>query len=141
MKSLQAEWKTVGFTGRSPEADELWKRFRGAADVVFARRRETAEEELLANQAKKETLLARAIKLAEEGTEDADGVVRELQREWRKIGRVPPDRDRALWNEFRTACSRLRKPEPWPAEELGDGESLRFNPFSALQTDSAPDED
>ena len=68
-------------------------------------------------------------------------MVRELQREWRKIGRVPPERDRTLWSEFRAACDRLRKPEPWPTEDLGDGRELRFNPFSGLSTPPAKEDD
>ena len=62
LKALMQQWKDAPRSGRAEE-DELWKRFRGAQDVFFARRSEQFAErdaEQEGNKALKEAIIAEA---------------------------------------------------------------------------------
>lgn len=135
MKRLQAQWKEIGGVP-GPAGDAVWTSFRAAADQVFEARRAHYETEQAANVAAREALIAEAVRLAGDGVEDPDEVVRGLHRRWKKIGRVPRDQADALWASFREACDTLRNPPALLPEELGDGQdTLRFNPFAGIGDD------
>jgi hypothetical protein len=98
-KQLMTEWKTAGRAPREVE-DELWSRFKGAQDVFFqARSAQFAEqdEELRANQAVKEEILAEAEQLDPgQGLEQATARLRVLQERWESAGKVPRDVMRSM---------------------------------------------
>jgi hypothetical protein len=114
LKALQAEWKASGHLPRK-QGDELWKRFRGACDRFFARRKPLLEEQRAQearNLEAKQALIARAKQIAE--TAPADGgwgkaiaQIKELQRQWTDIGFVPRRDADAVYRAFRTACDAL----------------------------------
>ena len=94
---LMDRWKKAGRAGHS-EDDELWARFREAADTFFNARQadrdqiNTSERE---NLAKKEELLVKAEALLPVKTEAEAKKAREalgaIQDEWDQIGYVPRD--------------------------------------------------
>ncbi len=92
MRSLMDRWKAVPRTGRDGD-DDLWKQFRGAQDAFFAARAESDKvrnAEQLANQQKKEELLAEAEKL--DPTTDlrgAQNALRKIQERYDAVGHVP----------------------------------------------------
>ena len=104
---LQAEWKDLKPAPRR-EQKELWKRFRGACNTFFGRRKADLVErkkEWSKNLALKEALCARVIALAE--AEDLDAAVAEAkkaQAEWKAIGPVRRNRSEDVSQRFRTAC-------------------------------------
>jgi hypothetical protein len=110
IKTLQAEWKTVG---PAPRAEEkaLWDRFHAACNTFFTRRREdlqSRKEEWSANLARKEAICERAEAIAET-TEWQKGIeeIKALQAEWKTIGPVRKARADAIWQRFRAACDRF----------------------------------
>jgi hypothetical protein len=107
MKKLQAEWQASGPVPR-PETRVVWKRFRDACDRFFTRRNEDLaqrKEVWAGNQAKKETLCARAEELANSREwEKTAAEMRRLQAEWKTIGPVRRSKSEALWQRFRTAA-------------------------------------
>jgi len=110
IKSLQAEWKTVG-PGPRREEQASWERFRAACDRFFTRRNEdlaARKQSWAENLAKKDALAARAEALAESTEWDqAAAELKTLQTEWKTIGPVRKSRSEAVWNRFRTACDRF----------------------------------
>ena len=90
---LQNEWKSIG-----PVPDKvnqsIWKRFRGACDVFFARKNEAFKDQRAQeseNLKLKETLIAE-LKVLMNSEKEYKEVISDLKRiaaEWRKIGYVP----------------------------------------------------
>ncbi|HYM25093.1 MAG TPA: DUF349 domain-containing protein [Vicinamibacterales bacterium] len=107
IKSLQAEWKTIGPVTRGQEK-AIWDRFRGACDRFFQRRHADLAERKTAwaeNFTKKEALCVRAEDLSQSTDwEAAASQIRALQAEWKAIGPVKKSRSEAIWQRFRAAC-------------------------------------
>jgi hypothetical protein len=118
MRSLMDRWKAVPRTGRDGD-DDLWKQFRAAQDVFFTARAESDKQrnsEQLANQQKKEELLAEAEKL-DPATDlrGAQNALRKLQDRYDAIGHVPravmrqlEDRMQAVEQKVRGAADSTR---------------------------------
>jgi hypothetical protein len=110
MRDLMNEWKAAGRAGRDVE-DALWARFRAAQDAFFARRSETFAErdaEQVANQAKKEEIIARAAALDIRDPKTAQNQLRDLQAQFDEVGHVPRDSMRRLDDQMRAAEQRVR---------------------------------
>jgi hypothetical protein len=107
IKTLQAEWKTIGPVTRGQEK-AVWERFRAACDRFFTRRHaDLAERKKVwgENLTKKEALIARAEALQDSTEwEAAAAEIKRLQGEWKNIGPVKKSRSEALWQRFRGAC-------------------------------------
>jgi len=110
IKTLQAEWKTIGPVPRGREK-EIWDRFRTSCDRFFTRRHEdlVARKAVWAeNLAKKDALCTRVEALADSTDWDATGAeIKRIQAEWRTIGPVKKSRSEAIWQRFRAACDRF----------------------------------
>ena len=114
MKELQRRWKESGPAPRKL-GEELWQEFRGACDRFFERRKPTIEAAQRAegdNLAAKERLIAAAQAVVakapgEAGWGKAIGQIKDLQRDWQDIGRVPRADVERLWQQFRAACDAL----------------------------------
>lgn len=110
IKALQEEWKAVGPVPKD-KADELWKRFRGACDKFFDRRKahfEAGDAERAANLARQEALVAAAEALAASSDWKRTGdELKRLQAEWKTIGPVPRDKADDAWKRFRAACDKF----------------------------------
>jgi hypothetical protein len=110
IKTLQAEWKTIGPVSRGKEK-AIWDRFRTACDRFFTRRHEdlAARKTTWAeNLAKKEALCARAEELAESTEWDAAATeLKNLQAQWKAIGPVKKSKSEAIWQRFRGASDKF----------------------------------
>jgi len=110
IKSLQAEWKTIGPVSRGQEK-AIWERFRAACDQFFTRRQDDlAKRKVLwaENFARKEALCVKVEALAESTEWDqAAADIRRLQVEWKSIGPVKKSRSDAIWQRFRAACDKF----------------------------------
>jgi hypothetical protein len=107
LKSLQDEWKTVGFVPRD-KGDEVWKRFRAACDKFFDARKQNLEklDEERGGNLQKKLLLCEKVE-ALSALDDQDAAIEEtkkLQAEWKSVGPVPKDRSDEVWSRFRKAC-------------------------------------
>ena len=107
LQEIQARWKEIGPVPRK-EADRIWKRFRGACDPFFARRKEhhdQLDEERKQNLAKKEQLCQAAESLSEvDDQKQAEERAKKLQADWKTIGPVPRNARDSVWKRFRGAC-------------------------------------
>ncbi|WP_375486391.1 DUF349 domain-containing protein [uncultured Jatrophihabitans sp.] len=133
MRDLMTEWKAAGRAGRDVE-DGLWARFRAAQDAFFARRSEVFAErdaEQVANQAKKEELIAAAEAIDVANPKAAQSALRDVQSRYDEIGHVPRDAMRRLDDRMRAAEQRVR--------DAVDAEwrqaSVESNPFLAAMKD------
>lgn len=142
LKALQAEWKETGPAPREV-ADDLWKRFRGACDRFFERRKAhwaELDEERAANLAKKEALCQTVEGLLSDEHEEQEAVdlIRQYMAEWKAIGPVPKDRADPIWDRFRTACDRLRQQrwEPPPVHDEGFSVKLPLGDIAEKLRDS-----
>jgi hypothetical protein len=111
MRSLMDRWKAVPRTGRDGD-DDLWKQFRAAQDVFFTARAESDKQrnsEQLANQQKKEELLAEAEKL--DPTTDlrgAQNALRKIQERYDAVGHVPRGAMRTLEDRMQAVEQKVR---------------------------------
>ncbi|HUQ88154.1 MAG TPA: DUF349 domain-containing protein [Vicinamibacterales bacterium] len=107
MKTLQAEWKSVGPVTRGNEK-AVWERFRAACDRFFTRRQDDLKQrkqDWTENLKRKEALVAEAKQLSESTEwEQAASRIKRLQVDWKTIGPVKKSKSDAIWNEFRAAC-------------------------------------
>lgn len=105
--ALQAEWKTIGSSGRR-QSEEIWKRFSTACNAVFTRRHKFIGErrqEENENLKAKRALIERLQQLDREGdVKENLEIVRECQAQWQEIGHVPVKVKETLWQEFRALC-------------------------------------
>ena len=107
IKEIQAEWKKTG-PAPQKQSDAVWRRFRGACDAFFSRRKEhfeTLHSERDENFRKKEALCERveAIQDSMEWSQTAQAL-KDLQAEWKTIGAVPRKKSDKVWKRFRKAC-------------------------------------
>jgi head-tail adaptor len=112
IKQAQAEWKAIGPAPRRQE-QELWKRFRAAADAIFERRKQQAEVQQTERATRlehKQTLCAQVEELSQlegEGLVQAQAQVRRAQSEWETIGPTPKEATETIQRRFREACDRF----------------------------------
>ena len=89
----------------------MWKRFRGACDKFFDRRKahfEAGDAERAANLAKQEALVAAVEKLADSTDwKRAGDEIKQLQAEWKTVGPAPRDKADDTWKRFRAACDKF----------------------------------
>jgi hypothetical protein len=126
LKALMQQWKDAPRSGRSEE-DELWKRFRAAQDVFFARRSEQFAErdaEQEGNKALKLAIIAEAQALDIANPKSAQAALRGIQERFDEVGHVPREAMRALDDQMRAAEQRVR--------EAADGQ------WRAASTDTSP---
>lgn len=107
MQNLMKEWKKIGPVQRK-KSSKIWKKFKGAMDVFYDRRRDHFKErrgEEKENLEAKKKLLGQ---LKELGThEDPAKAVEEakkIQNEFKNIGYVPIKSKNKIWKQYREAC-------------------------------------
>ena len=110
VKKYNEEWKRIGPADPKNE-NELWGRFRTACDRFFSKLDAARPE----NLAKKQVLIADVEKVLAGINYDADIELSELnrisqelisiQRQWKKIGRVPQENEQEIWERFNKPCN------------------------------------
>jgi hypothetical protein len=108
--ALQEQWRAASDVPR-PQGDALWRRFKAAHDIVWARcaAHFAAEAEARAqNLARKVALCEKAEALANSTSwiQTAEEIKR-MQLEWKSIGAVTRGQEKSIWERFRTACDRF----------------------------------
>ena len=138
---LMDRWKKAGRAGRN-EDDELWAKFREAADTFFNARqadRDQINSSEKENLAAKEALLVKAEALVPVKTDAEAKKARQelakIQEEWDQIGYVPRDDMRRIENRL-DAVDKQIKPSRMP---LGSRPTRRPTPASpASRSSSTP---
>lgn len=106
LKKLQKDWKAIGPV---PErhSNKLWERFRTACDAFFDQRRkhyQDLHEVEYKNLDAKKALIDEVRKLTDQEDfviEEAIERVKQIQQEWKKVGKVPYKEKDKIWEEFR----------------------------------------
>jgi len=121
IKTLQAEWRTIGPVKKS-KSEAVWNRFRSACDRFFARhaaRHDTARAERVAAREAICTTLEELVQ-GDEAPADLATTVRSLRGRWQQeiaARGVDPDQARALDRRFETAFAAVIA--RWPAAFAG----------------------
>jgi hypothetical protein len=129
IKLLQEEWKAIGPTPKE-QSDAVWKRFRGACDKFFERRKEhfgKLDEERAENLKKQEALCTRVEALADSSDwKPAADKIKAAQAEWKTVGPAPREQADAVWQRFRGACDKFfeRRKAAFAAEDAERAENL-----------------
>lgn len=107
MQSLMSRWKKIGPVPRK-QSSKIWKKFKGAMDVFYDRRREAFKGERKdqkENLEKKQEILDKLEELGKH--EDPALAVQEakkLQQAFKDIGYVPIKMKNKIWKQYREAC-------------------------------------
>jgi hypothetical protein len=114
MKRLQAEWKTIGPLRRA-KSEQLWTRFRGAADLFFERFHHRHEIALAGKVAEREAWLAELDAIAATEGDAPEGLgdkIQTLRTTWNRAVPIPTAEFRALVERWqKTLASIITK---WP---------------------------
>jgi Domain of Unknown Function (DUF349) len=110
VRELQEQWRGASDVPR-PQGDVLWRRFKTAHDVVWAR----CEAHFAAEARTRAENLDRKTALCEKAEALADSTrwiqtaeeIKRLQIEWKSIGAVTRGQEKAVWERFRSACDRF----------------------------------
>lgn len=88
--ALQKQWKEIGAIPRK-KSEQLWKRFRGAADEFFAERDKNAkpENDFYGNLKAKQALIKEVEAYVPAGAEEDAKAYNDFQQKWSVIGFVP----------------------------------------------------
>lgn len=115
LASLQNKWREVGPVSRDKK-NEIWERFKAAADKIYARKTEYFNEvkvkhaknleEKKAIVEKLQQLLQKPIAKANDWIERAKDVV-EIQNEYKKIGFAEKSSSAETWTKFRSICDKF----------------------------------
>lgn len=104
IKAMQAEWRTIGYSGRK-EGDQLYARLRAGIDAFFMLKKEYYQRSRSQEQANlelKQALVERAKELSQSTDWDATAkALQDLQRQWKEIGPVPERHSQGVYNKFR----------------------------------------
>jgi len=111
-QEMNEEWKKIGIVPKH-RVEELWFRFSTAKDIFFNNKREhygEVKSDQEQNLVKKLELIAKADALKEstdwKKTTDAYNL---LMEEWKKIGRVPHEKNDETWDLFVAAKNHFYK--------------------------------
>ncbi|NBC26408.1 MAG: DUF349 domain-containing protein [Bacteroidetes bacterium] len=107
LQKLMDQWKQAGPVPKRTSG-KIWKKFKGAMDHFYDRRREhfkEVKEERKDNLKEKEEVLdkLRALKDHEDPIE-AVNIAKPLQTEFKKAGYVPIKHKNRMWKEYREIC-------------------------------------
>lgn len=133
LKTLQAEWKTVGPAPKE-KSEALWSRFKSICDQIYERTKVAFDEERAGNLRRKEALCAQIegiVQSLASGAAEAPGqggqggqvdqgvqveapdwravseTVKKLQAEWKSVGPAPGaarEQSEALWGRFKAGA-------------------------------------
>ena len=107
MQSLMDKWKAVGPVPRK-KSNKIWKKFKGAMDVFYDRRREhfkEVKEERKDNLEEKKEILDELKALGQhEDPIEAVNIAKKLQSKFKDAGYVPIKKKNKIWKQYREAC-------------------------------------
>ena len=107
MQQLMKKWKAVGPVQRK-KSNKIWKKFKGAMDVFYDRRREhfkDQKEERKENLEEKQEILDKLKELGQhEDPIEAVEIAKDLQEKFKSAGYVPIKHKNKMWKKYREAC-------------------------------------
>ena len=135
LQQFREQWREIGPVP-SEQNEEIWNRFRNAADKIDQRRREHyshMQEEMEQNLLAKTELCEKAEALAEmrpqslkewtANTEQMD----DFMKLWKTIGPVPREHNDAIWQRFTAAMSKFHQNKNEYLEQLRSEQTENYN--------------
>jgi hypothetical protein len=129
-KRLQAEWKTIGPVRRN-KSEQVWNRFRAAADEFFSRYHNRHQIMVTAKLAEREALVVELEALAGGDSEsmppEVAARVQELRTTWNRAVPIPAQEMRALQDRWQAAIARMvaLKPDAFAGTDLDPAAVVR----------------
>jgi len=139
LKQIQRDWKKTGPVPKT-KSDELWERFKTACDAAYERCKEVVGDQ----DKRREDNLKRKTELCEkaeaiqdsEDYENTAAALKQMQADWRKIGRVPQAQSDDIWKRFRAACDHFFNRRKGVLEELDVGRMENLKAKQKLISDA-----
>jgi hypothetical protein len=107
LRTMQEAWQKIGPAPKEINS-ELWKEYRAVGNAFFGRKRDffkTLDEVRHENLELKRKLCEQAEAHKESSNwEKSARELKDLQKEWKKIGPVPDRYSNKIWTRFRAAC-------------------------------------
>jgi hypothetical protein len=107
LQQLMKKWKEIGPVPKR-KSGKIWKKFKGAMDVFYDRRREyfkEVKEDRKENFEEKQEILKKLKELINhENPIKAVEIAKPLQEEFKKAGYVPIKYKNKMWKEYRETC-------------------------------------
>lgn len=135
LQNLREQWREIGPVPIE-QNDEIWARFRNAANQIderrkefYEQRREEQDNNLLAKQAlveKAKELTAEkptSIKMWNETSNQLD----ELLKVWKSIGPVPKEQNEEIWNTFKGSIDNFYAEKKAYFETIKDEQTENYN--------------
>jgi hypothetical protein len=129
-KRLQAEWKTIGPVRRN-KSEQVWNRFRAAADEFFSRYHNRHQIMVTAKLAEREALVVELEALAggdaESMPSEVAARVQELRTIWNRAVPIPAPEMRSLQDRWQSAIARMvaLKPDAFAGTDLDPAAVVR----------------
>ena len=107
-KRMQADWKGIGPVRRN-KSEEVWNRFRAAADKFFERYHNRHQLALLGKLAEREAMVAEleALASAESAPDDLAARVQEMRTTWNRAVPIPVAEAAVLADRWRAALAKI----------------------------------
>lgn len=135
LQNLREQWREIGPVPVE-QNDEIWARFRNAANQIDERRKEFYEqrrEELEKNLLAKQALVEKMQELtAEKPTStkvwnETSAALDELLKVWKSIGTVPKEQNEEIWSTFKGGIDRFYEQKKLHFETLKDEQTENYN--------------
>ncbi len=135
LQNLREQWREIGPVPVE-QNDEIWARFRNAANQIderrkefYEQRREEQEKNLLAKQALVEKMqeLTAEMPTGTKGWNDTSSALDELLKMWKSIGPVPKEQNEEIWNTFKGGIDRFYEQKKQHFETLKDEQTENYN--------------
>lgn len=135
LQSLREQWREIGPVPVE-QNDEIWARFRNAANQIDERRKEfyeqrheEQEKNLLAKQALVEKVneLTAEMPTTAKGWNETSTELDELLKVWKSIGPVPKEQNEEIWNTFKGGIDRFYAEKKQHFESVKDEQTENYN--------------
>ena len=135
LQNLREQWREIGPVPIE-QNDEIWARFRNAANQIDERRKEFYEqrrEEQDNNLLAKQALLEKAKELTVEKPtsikmwNETSNQLDELLKVWKSIGPVPKEQNEEIWNNFKGTIDNFYAEKKAYFETIKDEQTENYN--------------
>lgn len=111
LHQIQKDWRETGPVPKA-KSQEIFEQFKNAVDKIYSRRNEflqERDEERNTNLVKKTAFCEKAEAIAAQeypklaDWKKAEEVIKQLEEDWRTVGRVPAELNDSIWERFKAA--------------------------------------
>ncbi len=135
LQNLREQWKEIGPVPMEHN-DEIWARFRNAANQIderrkefYEQRRQEQEQNLLAKQALLEKMneLTAESPTTTKGWNEISSALDDLLKMWKTIGPVPKEQNEEIWSTFKGGIDKFYAEKKQHFETVKDEQTENYN--------------